>query len=178
MDLQESFKLTYQVMSLIKHLFIIVPVVIVITSVLSMFDFKQKKLREMFNYRDVTGGLTTLFPLLIISIIALFFCLARVVDYLKKSGVKIRYYPLLSKVVLPICQMKAPAVSVIIDELVRSTPFTIPLLLITVILMIIKWKDGACKALIIAASIDLFLILITFRFYMIYYELFGIRILH
>lgn len=176
MDLQESFKLTYQVMSLIKYLFIIIPVVIVLTSILSMFDFKHKKMREMFNYRDVTGGLTTLFPLLVISIMALFFCLVRVVDYLKKSGVKFKYYPLLSKVVLPVCQMKAPAVSVIMDELAGTFPFTIPLLLITVIVIIIKWKDTASKALVITAAMDLFLILITFKFYMIYYELFGIRI--
>ncbi len=178
MDLHESFKLTYQVMSLIKHLFIIIPVVIVVTSILSMFDFKHKKLKEMFNDKDVTTGLTTLFPLLVISIIALFFCLARVVDYLKKSGLKFKYYPLLSKVVLPVCQMKAPVVSVIMNELAGSAPFTIPLLLLTVIVIIIKWKDTACKALIITASMDLFLILITYRLYMIYYDLFGIRIAH
>ncbi|MEQ8221909.1 MAG: hypothetical protein ABRQ37_06370 [Candidatus Eremiobacterota bacterium] len=178
MDLQESFKITYQVMSLIKHLFIIVPVVIVLTSILSMFNFKHKKLKEMFNDKDVTTGLTTLFPLLVISIIALFFCLARVVDYLKKSGVKFKYYPLLSKVVLPICQVKAPVVSVIMNELAGSAPFTIPLLLLTVIGIIVKWKDAASKALIITASLDLFLILIVYKLYMIYYVLFGIRIAH
>ncbi|MEQ8169708.1 MAG: hypothetical protein ABRQ38_12525 [Candidatus Eremiobacterota bacterium] len=178
MDLHESFKLTYQVMSLIKYLFIIIPVVIVLTSILSMFDFKHKKLKEMFNDKDVTAGLTTLFPLLVISIIALFFCLVRVVDYLKKSGIKFKYYPLLSKVVLPICQMKAPVVSVIINELAGSVPFTIPILLLAVTGIIIKWKDAASKALIITASMDLFLILIVYKFYMIYYELFGIRIAH
>jgi hypothetical protein len=143
-----------------------------------MFDFKHKKLREMFNYRDVTSGLTTLFPLLFIAIISLFFCLVRVVDYLKKSGIKVKYYPLLSKVVLPVCQMKAPVLSVIMSELASSAPFTVPLILLAVTGIIIKWKDAACKAVIISAAMDLFLILITFKLYMIYYELFGIRIAH
>ncbi|HPZ06554.1 MAG TPA: hypothetical protein PL110_00440 [Candidatus Eremiobacteraeota bacterium] len=178
MDPHESYKLIYQILSLIRYLFIAIPAVIFVSTVMSLFNFKNKTLRKMFNYRDVTNSLSTLFPLMIFSILILFFCLTGVVEVLKSTKVEIKPYPLLHKVILPIFNLKIPSLATLLIEIFTPPYITFPLLVIAFIVYIVKWKDTASKVLIIVATANLFIILFTYKLFCVYYELYAIRMLH
>ena len=173
----EGYALTFQIMSIIKYLFIVVAVVIIISTFLSLFNFKNKKIHEMFNYRDTTNGLTTLFTITLLCVPIIVICTYRAVDFLRSVATNVDYPPLVTKVIMPICSLKMPDFSVIINEFQHGKLYFLPIIIITIILILIKMKDTASKTMLILFGLTLILLLITYRLYMIYYDLFEIRIL-
>ena len=77
----EGYKLTFYILMLFKYFFIITPILVIITTILSMIEFKNKKLRDTFNHKDTINGFTTLITVLILGTIGLSFSIPFAVSY-------------------------------------------------------------------------------------------------
>jgi len=175
MEIQEGYKVTYSILSIFRYFFLVAPVIVVLATTLSLIKIKEKSLRKIFNYKDTTNGLITLFTLFFIFIPTLVFCLYRVTVFLKEKGKAVEY-SLVTGLIMPILSLKAPDISVITGEIVMNAHFIFPVIVLAILGLLIKRKDTASKTMIIMAVLDLLLLLVTYRLYITYFVLFGIRI--
>ena len=177
MDVSEGYVVTYKILGIFRYFFIITPAVLTLATILSLIKFKKKKIKKMFNYRDTTNALITLFTLLILSIPALIILLYRTSIFLIEKGKNVSY-SLVTDVIIPIFQLKAPMLSAITGEIAGGAIFILPIIILAVMGILIKRKDTASKTMIIMAALNLLLFLVCYKLYSIYYQLFEVRMLY
>ena len=85
---------------------------------------------------------------------------------------------LVTDVIIPIFQLKAPMLSAITGEIAGGAIFILPIIILAVMGILIKRKDTASKTMIIMAALNLLLFLVCYKLYSIYYQLFEVRMLY
>jgi len=176
MEEAQALKQSYQIVCLMKYLFVIFPILIVIMTAFTMLKIDNKAFKDSFGPEAVSKGLASLFLLLTGVMFALPYGIFKLSLILNKARAKVKYPPLVSKVIIPIFLVKAPAWDIILKELIKGSYYIVPVIIVSAILARVKKEEDMIPSLIAITGVNLILLLIIYRFYVIYTYLYSIRI--